>query len=365
MISKAAKLLDNIMHFAVHNGFLFTVAVMGAVHLTLMGIMVWAGLPNMVIANMISVLVYVLCVILCRYGKIMPVYISVLLEVTLYTVYSIYYLGWRSGAICFLCSIVPIIIYFGTFLFKGAQRWFIVILLLINFCLYIVLYIISSPIQPVYTLDRTVNIVLVVFSSFAMVFSTIFYNVLYIYASESERDSLEKKNKQLSEDAHVDVLTNLLNRRGFMPMVERLMLNKGKSHFCIAFCDIDDFKRINDSFGHDAGDEVLRHITGLIKRDMNDCDICRWGGEEIVILMKDYDMDDAKEKMEYVRKLIETSPTVFYNKYINATITIGVEEIKESYDDPDVIIKKADERMYYGKQHGKNVVIFEDQVEGA
>ena len=360
MISKAAKLLDKIMHFALHNGFLFTVAVMALVHFVLMGIMGWAGLPNMIFVNLVSVLIYLICVLLCRYGKIMTVYIIVLAEVTVYTVYSIYYLGWKCGAICFLCSIVPIIIYFGCYIFKGVQRWCVFVLLVMNFSLYIVLYVISTPMQPVYELAPAVNTVLSIFSAFAMVFAMIFYNVLYIYASESERNSLEKKNEQLTADANIDALTGLFNRRGFMPFVEELMKNREKSHFCIAFCDIDDFKHINDSYGHDAGDEVLKRITGLIKKDMNDCDVCRWGGEEIVILMKDYDMDDAKEKMEYIRKLIESTPTVFYNKYINATITIGVEEIKDIYDEPDKIIKKADERMYYGKQHGKNVVIYED-----
>ena len=81
----------------------------------------------------------------------------------------------------------------------------------------------------------------------------------------------------------------------------------------------------------------------------------------MVILMKDYDMAVAKEKMEYLRKYIETNPTVFYNKRINVTVTIGLEENKDSYKTPEEIIKVADERMYYGKQHGKNIVIYKDE----
>ena len=155
-------------------------------------------------------------------------------------------------------------------------------------------------------------------------------------------------------------LTNLLNRRGFLPLVEGIMKEDQANHFCIAFCDIDNFKRINDSYGHDCGDEVLRHITKLIKREMQGCDICRWGGEEIIILMKDDDLTVAKEKMEYVRKCIEANPTIFFNKRIPATITIGLEEYKDIYHEPEEIIKTADERMYYGKQHGKNILIFQD-----
>ena len=168
------------------------------------------------------------------------------------------------------------------------------------------------------------------------------------------------RNKQLSADAHEDVLTTLLNRRGFLPLIEPLMKNSKDSQFCVAFCDIDDFKRVNDSYGHDAGDEVLRHITTIMRKEMHGCDICRWGGEEIVILMKNCDMESAKEKLESMRKNIEINPTAFYNKQIFVTITIGLEKYLKTYKTPEEIIKKADNRMYYGKQHGKNILIFED-----
>ena len=138
------------------------------------------------------------------------------------------------------------------------------------------------------------------------------------------------------------------------------MKDKKTEHFCIAFFDIDNFKRVNDSFGHDGGDEVLRHIAGIIKKEMQGCEICRWGGEEFIILMKDYDFTVAKEKMEYIRKTIEANPTVFFNKRIPVTVTIGIEENKEGYQAPDDIIKVADARMYYGKQHGKNIVVYNE-----
>jgi len=180
---------------------------------------------------------------------------------------------------------------------------------------------------------------------------------MYIYASEEVVGNIEKTNKQLTSESKEDVLTNLLNRRGFLPIVDSLMHQEPRRHFCIAFCDIDNFKRINDSFGHDCGDEVLRHITKVLKKEMHGCDICRWGGEEFIILMKDYDMDVAIEKMEYLRRTVENNYTVFFNKHIDATMTVGVEEYKDTYTDPEEIIKIADERMYYGKQHGKNIVI--------
>ena len=95
----------------------------------------------------------------------------------------------------------------------------------------------------------------------------------------------------------------------------------------------------------------------MIKKEMHGCTICRWGGEEIVILMKDHDMTVALDKAEYLRKSVEASPTLFFNNRIFTTVTVGLEENKDSYREPDDIIKVADERMYYGKQHGKNIVV--------
>ncbi len=356
--TKKRTIIDNVMHFLVHNGFLFTVIVMCMVHVALLGIMIAAGIKPLIIFNILSVIVYGFCIFLCRYGYIMPVYISIIIEVTSYTFFSSYFIGLKCGTYCFLFSIVPIIIYFGSYLFKGFARIIIVIMLALNFSVFVFLYIRLSEMPPIIETNAVTRLTLVIFSAFVMVFSTMFYNTIYIYTSENEVNILEKKNEQLSMDATEDALTGLLNRRGFLPIIEDLMKDKN-NHFCVSFCDIDNFKRINDTYGHDGGDEVLRHIESMIKREMHGCQVCRWGGEEIVILMKDYDLAVAKEKMEYLRKSIEASQTVFFNKYISATITIGLEEINDSYNEPDDIIKVADERMYYGKQHGKNIVIWQ------
>ncbi len=354
--------ISKIMHFLVHNSFMFTVGVMCLVHVTLLIIMWATGVMPLVQFNVLSVVVYVFCFVLGKLGHIMPAYISILLEVTAYTIISTYYIGLKCETYCFLFSIIPIIIYFGCFLLKGSKRWIIVLILALNFAVFSLLYVYFSDVQPIYELNRTSRLILIIFSSFVMVFSTIFYNVIYIYSSENEVGDLEQKNRQLSADAQEDALTGLLNRRGFLPVVSGLMESEVESHFCIAFCDIDNFKRINDGYGHDAGDEVLRHITRMIRREVHGCEICRWGGEEIIILMRDHDMAVAKEKMEYLRRSIEMNPTVFFNKRIHATITIGLEECNDSYHDPEELIKVADERMYYGKQHGKNIVVYQDVV---
>ncbi len=354
--------LDKMMRFFVKNTFEITAGVMGLVHGGLMLIFLVADVIPLAMFNVLSVVVYLFCFILCRVGHIMPVYVSIVLEVTFYTVISTYFVGLRCGTYCFLFSIIPIIIYFGSYLIKGKKRWSVILVLILNFLTFVVLYVRFFNAEPVFNVAPDIMLVLVVYSAFAMVFSILFYNAIYIYSSENQLSILQQENRKLSADAHEDALTNLLNRRGFLPLLRSLMEPKSwrRTSFCIAFCDLDDFKRVNDSYGHEAGDEVLLHATKMIQQELPGSDICRWGGEEFVILLKDCDILTARSKVERLRKTVESNPTEFVGKQIFVTMTIGLEENLESYSNPEDIIKKADERMYYGKQHGKNILVSED-----
>ena len=355
------SLVSRIFKYIVNHIFSFTVGVMGVVHLVLLFIFFIAGVIPLFYFNVLSVVVYVFCYILCRAGQIKPAYFSLILEVTFYTVLSTHFIGLRCGTYCFLFSIVPIIIFFGCTLFKGKQRWSVVLMLALNFATFIALYLRYFSVPPVFQVSSLTMIILVLLSAFAMVFSTMFYNAVYIYLAENRVVTLEEKNKKLSADASEDALTSLLNRRGFLPLVDSLMHQAADKQFCVAFCDLDDFKRVNDSYGHEAGDEVLKHATLMIREELPGSDICRWGGEEFVILLKSSNLASARSRVERLRKTIESNPTVFAGKKIFITTTIGLAENDGTYETPEEIIKKADERMYYGKQHGKNVVISEDR----
>ncbi len=354
------RFISDVMHALVHNGILFTVIVMCLVHAGLLGATWWLGVTHLAFFNVLSVTVYLFSIFLCKAGFILPVFFAIPVEVCAYAAVSVHYSGWECGSYYFMFSIVPIVIYFGCFIFKGTRRLLIAGVLALIFAAFAVLYFMYSDATPVYAVSEAGSRALLIYSSFVMFFSMVFYSAIYIYASEMVRSDLEQANEQLSADAQNDALTGLLNRRGFLPVIGALMDGDPRHHFCIAFSDIDNFKRINDSYGHDCGDEVLRHVAKMIKKEMLGCAICRWGGEEMVILMRDYDLAVAKQKMEYLRKSIETTPTLFYNQRINITVTIGLEEYRDTYHDPEEIIKVADERMYQGKQHGKNMCVWED-----
>lgn len=164
---------------------------------------------------------------------------------------------------------------------------------------------------------------------------------------------------ELEKYANYDTLTHLLNRKsmdGYLRAAHQKARN-GKNPFCLMMVDIDDFKKVNDTYGHDCGDEVLKYVahtimSGVMKNDY----VFRWGGEEICILMKT-DVEHAVAAAERIRKDIEHD-TIRYRDEIevSVTVTIGISEYKELSSLQD-IMDSADAKLYWGKRHGKNQVV--------
>ena len=116
--------------------------------------------------------------------------------------------------------------------------------------------------------------------------------------------------------------------------------------------DIDFFKKVNDTYGHEAGDEILKYVSTKIKSHLSKDDyIIRWGGEEFLILM-----DDDPETIEKLRQAVEEIQVEYEGQVINVTITAGVKEKDKSMALNKWIVA-ADEKLYVGKQNGKNTVI--------
>jgi diguanylate cyclase (GGDEF)-like protein len=145
-----------------------------------------------------------------------------------------------------------------------------------------------------------------------------------------------------------------LNGRGSLTVGEKLMQDNKGGQFCIAFCDIDNFKRINDSHGHDAGDEVLRHITGIIKKEMNGYDIRRWGGEEFMIVARNITKTMALDLAESIRRDICDED---YDPVPELTVSIGIAGMSPN-DNILELYKRVDKALYHAKKSGRNCVFF-------
>ena len=129
------------------------------------------------------------------------------------------------------------------------------------------------------------------------------------------------------------------------------MFNRYQIYFCIATYDIDDFKHINDTYGHDMGDKVLIEITNEIRNSIRKTDLLfRIGGEEFMIIFSKTLMQEAYKVVEKTRVDI-SNMSIIENEKI--TISIGITEVKKD-DTPDLIYERADKLMYKSKKNGKN-----------
>ncbi len=181
----------------------------------------------------------------------------------------------------------------------------------------------------------------------------------YTQFAEAERQ-LFLSNRELRKISHTDPLTKLMNRRFAEEEFEILEANyAGKGDLIsVAIGDIDFFKRVNDSYGHDAGDYVLVTLSAMFDKFMQDKGfVVRWGGEEFLFVFEHSNGDDAYVELENLRKQIEHAELSYKEQKIPITMTFGVEEYG-SILGMDAAIKDADNKLYLGKSSGRNKVVY-------
>jgi diguanylate cyclase (GGDEF)-like protein len=158
--------------------------------------------------------------------------------------------------------------------------------------------------------------------------------------------------------SNLDPLTKIYNRRGFTYTANKQFksFQETQKTFSIVLFDIDYFKRINDGFGHDAGDEILVWVTNKIKALLSADDLLgRWGGEEFIALLPGRDLNEAAKMADQIRKAINKKPIDVLGNSINVSISGGVAEMKVG-SSIDSCIKKADLLLYQAKQNGRNQI---------
>jgi two-component system cell cycle response regulator len=172
-----------------------------------------------------------------------------------------------------------------------------------------------------------------------------------------------RHNVQLSlEMAITDQLTGLHNRRYMARHLDNLIAEAQRTGKPLAFVimDIDFFKRVNDSHGHDIGDEVLREFAKRIAANVRGIDlVCRYGGEEFVVVMPDTDVAYAYSVAERLRKSIETTPVDISRPphRLNITISIGIAKSEGENDTAEALLHRADQALYRAKRTGRNRVV--------
>jgi diguanylate cyclase (GGDEF)-like protein/PAS domain S-box-containing protein len=176
--------------------------------------------------------------------------------------------------------------------------------------------------------------------------------VLGTYMDITERKLMEEELKRLSV---TDNLTQTYNRTKHEEIIKRETERTKRylSPLSISMFDIDHFKKVNDTFGHNVGDYVLKTIAQIVKNSLRELDyLVRWGGEEFLIIAPDTDIKGAEVMAERIRKLIESYK---FDKVDKVTLSFGVTQFKDE-DTEDNFIKRADDAMYRAKEKGRNRV---------
>lgn len=171
--------------------------------------------------------------------------------------------------------------------------------------------------------------------------------------------------RDMKNRADIDPLTRLYNRRVLDREIKELI--DTNTQFSLVIYDIDDFKKVNDSYGHLAGDEVLKMVSEVVRKSIRKTDVpCRYGGEEIIIIFKDLSKEDACVISERIRKNIELTSTLWSGGNIFVTVSGGVSAYPQDGSTREEIIKIADDILYYQcKKMGKNKVCAYQPMEEA
>ncbi len=174
-------------------------------------------------------------------------------------------------------------------------------------------------------------------------------------------DALRESVKHTMEMAVKDPLTSLYNRRYFETHYSRLLKKSAESGepLSLIVCDIDRFKEVNDTYGHDIGDQVIRDVAKRITRNIRQIDLaCRYGGEEFVLLMPETEAGFAELVCERIRREIETHPVIAKGgvAQISVTVSMGVAS-GEASDTTETLFKRADAALYDAKNSGRNKIV--------
>jgi diguanylate cyclase (GGDEF)-like protein/PAS domain S-box-containing protein len=172
------------------------------------------------------------------------------------------------------------------------------------------------------------------------------------------RDVTDRKRKEaeISLQAHFDVLTGLPNRRNFdvVLLQETARSARYGSLLCLAMADIDLFKIVNDEFGHQAGDAVLKNIAGLMRKSLRRSDyIARWGGEEFTLLLPETQLDVSEMLLNRLRARIANEVIPEIGRAV--TVSFGVTAFAKP-DSPGDLVKRVDQALYQSKQDGRDRV---------
>ena len=310
---------------------------------------------GMMCYNIGSAIFYIIAYMLVKKTAFRLATLLVHMEIMLFVTVSTVYLGWNSGFPLYLVALASLL-YFNPF----AKRYVTYCFSSLEAILFFGLKIYCMNSQPIIRLGEHSKL-------FFDFLNTLFCFIVIIggafiakVSSDTTEEKLLKKNDSLQHQADHDPLTGL-STRAYLTRQFTKTVSTGVP-FSIVMCDLDDFKKMNDTYGHNCGDYILKGISAVIKETCPaNTTITRWGGEEFIIMLYDYSIRESRNLVERIRKNLEAKDFIYETNHLHVTMTFGISTSMETTIMQD-LIELADKRLYYGKRHGKNQVV-DDCVE--
>ena len=253
-------------------------------------------------------------------------------------------LGFNTGFHFYLIGLC-VVSFFTTYFsrnrnIKGSLVW-----VGLSLVIYLTLYFVTQFNAPYYAIDKWLELTL--FATHAVIVFAFVASYLFVFLKYAF--SLEKK---IMSESRTDELTKINNRYALYDYFDQV---EDKSSLVLTLFDIDDFKNINDTYGHVVGDYILKKVAEMSVDALKDDFVCRFGGEEFVIVLKS-DGDSFFDKLESFRKSIEKEVIEINGTRIDITITIGATKYVNGIS-LEKWIELADKKMYFGKNNGKNQTV--------
>ena len=291
--------------------------------------------------------------------KYLPTILIALSEIFVHVSLATILLGWVYGFTLQILTLVSIVFYLP-FNKKGTPYLLSFCSIFVFFALRIYTFNVHKFPYEEFSVSALplIYILNCIFSITPMVLLAITYHITTINSQEK----LSKKNKDLLALANTDPLTGLLNRRSMISKLDSAYKNRAlkNTDFSIIISDIDDFKNVNDTYGHECGDEVLKKLSNIFNSCVSENDyVCRWGGEEILILINNCSESVATNTAETIRRTVEKTLFKYNDNVIKITITLGISCINDTIQK---MLLDADNNLYKGKKSGKNCCVINNEI---
>lgn len=329
------------------------ISAIGSVHVCLVILFCLLRVFPLVLLNIGSVMLYAGCLLAIRRDRdTRKVFYATYLEIIIQSFAATICIGWHFGFPQYVIALVPFGYYMCHTLLDSKRRYVIATLLgLIAFAAFVSFRVLSMYFGAIYQLDlpKWVELGVYIFNTFCNFAFLFMVTVIFLV-------EMQTQNAILDQMASIDPLTGLYNRRSMHSFLNHAKESEEKTSFCLVMCDIDDFKKINDTYGHDAGDTVLKEIARIAQDQVDQHgQACRWGGEEMLLIING-DLEEVCRIAENIRHEVECFVFRLNGQSFHCSITIGIAPHRKG-STIDHTITHADNNLYYGKRNGKNRVV--------